>query len=1141
MSSIPTRHHDDPKSNILTTFGSIGDFWIKYDKLADKFDKDMLGRLNTNLDVLLIFAGLFSAVNTSFIVVTLTALSANPIDQTNHLLQLLVTNINNNTLTATDPTQTFSPATSAVRQNCTFFASLSCSLLAAAGAMVAKQWLQEYERTGQTGTIEEQARRRAAKFAGAERWGLRSVVEALPTLLLISLALFFVALVDSLWDVDKTVALVVLAFAAAGVVFYAFTVIAAAADEACPFQTAISAAIRRLYTPLRGFVYSNRLLGSRAAPYAMRDLALASLRLGTSTLVEIVKAAHRDHQYFPLEYIGVCFMAALCVSWSAIAFIILVFLSLLLKLWPRRAPDTNQVDAHSVIWMAETAPNLDNFLVIAKNIPLITHVDVIRLVAHSLAFKLLLSQFAETLLIAQYQPIQSNVTDAVTLARAVAHVLLADPEHTAVPIARVCIEAVRSWTQYGVPERIWIGEFKLLFKAIVMSCREWAEGQSSQMEILIFRLEDLLQVLDRSPHQDLLNSSDLTIYFRHCILSGLPSRYSRTEADAGASALADEICSALLLKDVTVDDACLKWALRTLVRQIRIRIEPFDLASVRDRKKLTWEIDNDLVEDISELLEILIQYYSFLHDPSHPRQEERHSLSRILRSLAQLLIHLHVLHPTFDTLPREHERHRRLDRDHSEYGDPFERMHSAINSNIERLSSIKNDYVPPAERLSVVACQDQLVEVLAGLLLTDSSVWPTPDAGHLADTARFACTAYSANITLLQGLLYRSFLLLASHQLPTGGYQNQNRHKIPDPTIAPVLTSALCMCVQLYPQDGDLRSWSIFEDFLRYIAIGPGEADERESSIAAQRVPIPTYPSSHLTMESGVTAMVRPSGMIRGTSEGITVSSLNQSYDGADTAELESSIVIPTSHPQSHDIIHNIDATEQNFDRTGGVGSGASAVIQPLSNQLDREPRESLAGFVNITPPPTVQQLGYIPPLGHGLYPPPVPLDSSGYHMTVPGVVTIQHSIDRLYPQPEPIPVVGPSSYHDTSEGKINTAGDNPDRSTTMEPGVLTVIRPSSHCLDREPNDPVAVSVGQNIGFAGATSQQVQVTVPTPGERQPLALESSDYSQAVEGSSDDFHTSPPVQFIVQQPWASSNHYPGTVEERRNNAHVPTPQ
>ncbi|KAG9026598.1 hypothetical protein FRB95_008685 [Tulasnella sp. JGI-2019a] len=57
-------------------FGEKRDYWFRYDTLADSKDNFMIEWLNNDLDVLLIFAGLFSAVNTAFIVPTLASLSA---------------------------------------------------------------------------------------------------------------------------------------------------------------------------------------------------------------------------------------------------------------------------------------------------------------------------------------------------------------------------------------------------------------------------------------------------------------------------------------------------------------------------------------------------------------------------------------------------------------------------------------------------------------------------------------------------------------------------------------------------------------------------------------------------------------------------------------------------------------------------------------------------------------------------------------------------------------------------------------------------------------------------------------------------------------------------------------------------------
>ncbi|KAG8875560.1 hypothetical protein FRB97_005002, partial [Tulasnella sp. 331] len=153
-------------------FGDLGDFWRTYYNMAIEFDKVTIERLNSNLDVLLIFAGLFSAINTAFIIPSLANLGPGPADQTNFLIQLLLINGTNPNFTKADfvVSPAFTPPITAVRQNAFFIASLGCSLLAAAGAVIAKQWLQYYQRAGQTGSIREQGMERTKKFIGAKTW-----------------------------------------------------------------------------------------------------------------------------------------------------------------------------------------------------------------------------------------------------------------------------------------------------------------------------------------------------------------------------------------------------------------------------------------------------------------------------------------------------------------------------------------------------------------------------------------------------------------------------------------------------------------------------------------------------------------------------------------------------------------------------------------------------------------------------------------------------------------------------------------------------------------------------------------------------------------------------------------------------------
>lgn len=89
-------------------FGDIADYWKFYDTMANAHDKGMVQRHSANLDVLLIFvrrmlslkggsvvdyseqAGLFSAVNTAFIVLSLEDLSPDSDAQAVQLLTSLV-------------------------------------------------------------------------------------------------------------------------------------------------------------------------------------------------------------------------------------------------------------------------------------------------------------------------------------------------------------------------------------------------------------------------------------------------------------------------------------------------------------------------------------------------------------------------------------------------------------------------------------------------------------------------------------------------------------------------------------------------------------------------------------------------------------------------------------------------------------------------------------------------------------------------------------------------------------------------------------------------------------------------------------------------------------------------------------------
>ncbi|KIK43241.1 hypothetical protein CY34DRAFT_44248, partial [Suillus luteus UH-Slu-Lm8-n1] len=113
-------------------------FWTTYKKVSDEYDDDFLERANDDMGVILTFAGLLSAVNSSFI----GGMQPNPGDNTNILLlQLIQITANPNSvydISNLSSSESYPSLTVCMQ---TFaYTSLVFSVLAASGAVLGKQW-----------------------------------------------------------------------------------------------------------------------------------------------------------------------------------------------------------------------------------------------------------------------------------------------------------------------------------------------------------------------------------------------------------------------------------------------------------------------------------------------------------------------------------------------------------------------------------------------------------------------------------------------------------------------------------------------------------------------------------------------------------------------------------------------------------------------------------------------------------------------------------------------------------------------------------------------------------------------------------------------------------------------------------------
>ena len=238
-------------------------FYEDYRKVAEDYDKEFMKKYDEDLNTTLIFvrpahrpdtrvltwisqAGLFSAVTSAFIIQVQPELQPDPNEETAALLRVLIHKTDNTTFGGNVPTvpQWSGPPRSIVQVQAMLYASFAATLLSAFLAMLGKQWLNRYASTDMRGTAVERSQNRQRKLNGIVTWYFEHVMESLPLMLQAALLLLGWALCQYLWEIDLTVATVVLCVTAFGLAFYFFVVAAGAASGSCPYQTPGSRALR---------------------------------------------------------------------------------------------------------------------------------------------------------------------------------------------------------------------------------------------------------------------------------------------------------------------------------------------------------------------------------------------------------------------------------------------------------------------------------------------------------------------------------------------------------------------------------------------------------------------------------------------------------------------------------------------------------------------------------------------------------------------------------------------------------------------------------------------------------------------------------------------------------------------------------
>ncbi|KAG7094510.1 hypothetical protein E1B28_005341 [Marasmius oreades] len=203
---------------------TLRESWDVIMKTVDALDDDLVKGYKEDIDTLLVFAGLFSAVVTAFTVESYQWLQEDTVDKSVALLTQIAQQMSNPGQMSPSSTP-FAPTSSTVRINTFWFLSLTLALVDALFGLLCKQWVREYQRKTNTKTPGQALALRWLRFQSFERWHVPKILASLPILLEVALFLFLAGLLELLWSRHHFPFFICLVVIGLAILFYLTTTI----------------------------------------------------------------------------------------------------------------------------------------------------------------------------------------------------------------------------------------------------------------------------------------------------------------------------------------------------------------------------------------------------------------------------------------------------------------------------------------------------------------------------------------------------------------------------------------------------------------------------------------------------------------------------------------------------------------------------------------------------------------------------------------------------------------------------------------------------------------------------------------------------------------------------------------------------
>ncbi|KAF8460575.1 hypothetical protein DFH94DRAFT_123791 [Russula ochroleuca] len=236
---------------------SSGPLFSIYSKIVEEDDNKRAERHQKDAEGIVLFTGLFSAALAALITVSIQDLRPDPQDKPTFYLeniyQLLAdTNVSRASISSTvAQPPPFSPPKYAIWVNSLWFSSLAISLTSALLATLLQQWTRRYIRVSQPlGSPQKRARLRQFFFGGVDNLHFLLATDAVPTLLHLSVFLFFAGLLILLKNINRTVFDAVVVWVVLCVGVYGYITFLPVIQPASPHYAPLASLAWQFYTDI---------------------------------------------------------------------------------------------------------------------------------------------------------------------------------------------------------------------------------------------------------------------------------------------------------------------------------------------------------------------------------------------------------------------------------------------------------------------------------------------------------------------------------------------------------------------------------------------------------------------------------------------------------------------------------------------------------------------------------------------------------------------------------------------------------------------------------------------------------------------------------------------------------------------------